>query len=148
MEGTQGGKGVPIQVSLRELKYLDEGVPEFQITPELQEEMREFATYYHDLKTTSDEVGKTLENTPLSAEQENKFGEFNANIWNMMEVFFNTIDNLDLNEKGGKKVDQLKKAKTAYGNLPGKYMRAFKQLIRRYPMVSLFHLFIISIFSM
>jgi hypothetical protein len=97
--------------------------------------LREFASYYHDLKTTSDEIAKSLENTPLSDEQENKFGTFNAKIWNLMEVFFSTIDNLDLNEQDGKKVDQLKKAKTEYGNLPGKYMREFRKLLRRYPLV-------------
>ena len=71
----------------------------------------------------------------LTVEQEKVFGEFNALIWKMMEVFFGTIDNLDLNENDRGKVNQLKKAKNEYGNIPGYYLRKFRKLTRKYPLV-------------
>ena len=130
---THGGEGVPIKAGLKELKYLDKRGPAFRITSLLKEELRVFAVYYHDLKTTSDEIAKSLENMQLTVEQEKVFGEFNARIWKMMEVFFSTIDNLDLNEQDGGKVGQLKKAKKEYGRIPGYYLREFRQLARKYP---------------
>ena len=120
---------------MRELSFLDNGIPPFRITPQLEDELKEFANSYHDLKTTSDEIAKSLENTRLTKKQEKRFGKLNARIWKIMEVFFSTIDNLDLNEDKAQKIGQLKKAKKKYGNLPGYYMRKFKRLIRQFPLV-------------
>ena len=116
---------------------MDKKGPEFLISPGIADELKTLATYYHDLKATSDEIANTLEGTQLTVEQEKVFGAFNANISRIMEVFFSTIDNLNLNEKDGEdgKVDQLSKSKEAYGDIPGYYLRKFRQLTRRYPVV-------------
>ncbi|CAB4009545.1 Hypothetical predicted protein, partial [Paramuricea clavata] len=129
------GEGVPIEVTLKELKYLDKRKA-FSITPQLKSELKKVATYYHDLKTTSDEIAKALENTRLSPSAEEQYGKFNAKIWKINDVFFKTIDNLDLNEKDESKVSQLGEAIKAYGTNPlaGQYMRKFRQLLRRYPL--------------
>ena len=136
MKKTNNGEGVPIEVTLKELKYLDKRKA-FSITPQLKSELKKVATYYHDLKTTSDEIAKALENTRLSPSAGEQYGKFNAKIWKMNDVFFKTIDNLDLNEKDGAKVSQLSEAIKAYGTNPlaGQYMRKFRQLLRRYPLV-------------
>ncbi|CAB4017350.1 Hypothetical predicted protein, partial [Paramuricea clavata] len=133
---SKGGIGVPIEVEVRELKYLQGNNDlAYVISGLIAGKVARFETMFADLETTYDAV-TNLVTDPKHQRMDDQlaqiYGQFQGNIDRIRKLFYKAVAELNLDEKPGE-LGALSKAFEAYVNgdkgfVPGKYSRQLKRL--------------------
>ncbi|GIY21864.1 uncharacterized protein CDAR_430881 [Caerostris darwini] len=126
------GIGVPVEVELVELSNYDREF-EYLKNKELETELENFEMCYDDLLSTKSRIqGVIFENLDtITKEEEKKLAGINDRVRKILNVFSETIANMDL-EKGSTQLDPATKAyKEGKIGMAGKFRRELNKIVRK-----------------
>ena len=135
MKESNEGLGVPIEVEIRELKYLqDTDQLNFVSNSFIIGKVERFETMFRDLESTFLAVTNLLKDPKhdsMSDRVQRIYGNFRTRIGNIKNCFYKAVGKIDLN--AGANIAPFDNAFTAYlngdkGFVPGKYARQLMRL--------------------
>jgi hypothetical protein len=138
---SNNGLGVPIEVEIRDLKYLQGNVRKTSILNSLiAGKIERFETMFGDLQSTFlaiEKLVKDPKHKTMSDRVETKYGDFRTKIRKIRNVFYESMRKVNLNDRSS--MEGLNNAFEVYvsgdkGFVPGKYARQLKRLLISVPL--------------